>query len=522
MNLEADLVVFNGNIITMDPENPRATAIAVKNYKFLVVGTDTAVIDLVQSAKRVIDLGGKTVVPGFVDAHTHMTFAGIQRGHVDLSGAESLEHMKEILRRKAAETPPGRWIRGYNWDESVWPERRYPTAKDLDKVSTDHPIAIDRVDLHMLVTNTPAMEKLKFPMDHEGVVKDKKGRPLGVFRDIEGMHDKFPTDYEELCDAVVRGSRLANSHGITTVVDNVRPDQIRPILDCERKKLLTARYVVNPRAEQLKHMISIGLTSGFGGPMFRIGGVKSFMDGSIGSRTAYLSEPYADDPKNVGKLFIEEKKMTRFLAKAIDNGVQTVTHAIGDRAIDTLLNAFEALSEKRRALVREQRHRIEHAEMMTKDQIRRAVSLGVILSMQPNFVGRWQGPGGLYEQRLGEDRTSRMNMFRVALDNGARICFGSDGMPYGPLYGIWAATTHPNPKVRISVEEALRCYTLEGAYSVFMERTVGSITVGKRADFVVLSEDIMTIDPMKIKYVQIESTFVGGIEEFSRARNRGF
>jgi predicted amidohydrolase YtcJ len=212
---------------------------------------------------------------------------------------------------------------------------------------------------------------------------------------------------------------------------------------------------------------------------------------------------------------MSKKEIAALIKKATKNGIQTVTHAIGDEAIESVISAFESLSESERSRLRGQRHRIEHAEMISESQIRRAVSLGLILSMQPNFVGVWQQKGGLYEQRLGPARVASMNMFRVALDNGARVCFGSDGMPYGPLYGIWSATTHPNPKVRLTVEEALRCYTMESAYSAFMEKTVGSLTEGKRADFAILSNNILTIPPDRIKDLNVEMTIVGGHVEYS-------
>ncbi len=515
MELEAELVVINGKILTMNPENPDATAIAVKNYKFLVVGDDDSVIDLVGTAKRVIDLGGKTVVPGFVDAHTHITYAGMRSSHIDLEDARSIDEVKKILKDALPRYSPGEWIRGYNWDESKWKESRYITAEDLDEVSTEHPIAIDRVDMHLTSANTLALRKFNLPSESEGVMTDEDGKPTGVLKDVVGLFGEDAPASTNLQDAVCAATRLANKHGITTAVDNIQSGFLKAIRDCERKELLTARLVVNPRVENLEHMIALGITSGLGGPMVRIGGVKLFVDGSIGARTAAVSEPYKDDPKNTGKMFISEDDIRDIFSKAIEHGIQTLTHAIGDAAIETVLNAFESLEEEQKAQIRGQRHRIEHAEMISEYQIRRAVSLGVILSMQPNFVGQWQLEDGLYERRFDEERVRGMNMFRVALDNGARVAFGSDGMPYDPLYGIWAAATHPNDRVRLTVEEALRCYTLEGAYSSFMERIAGSIQVGKRADFVVLSDHILECPPEKIKDIRVESTFVGGIEEYS-------
>jgi len=264
-------------------------------------------------------------------------------------------------------------------------------------------------------------------------------------------------------------------------------------------------------------MTDLGLTSGMGSPMVKIGGVKIFTDGSIGAMTALVSKGYLKDPENKGRALIAPDKYKDIVKSAVEHNIQTVTHAIGDDAIEMVLSTFESFEDK--SMLREQRHRIEHAELINEYQIRRAVSLGLILSMQPNFVGRWQQEGGLYDERFDPETVRGMNMFRVALDNGARLCFGSDGMPYGPLYGIWSATTHYNDRVRLTVEEALRCYTLESAYSVFQENTLGSLTVGKRADFVVLSDDILKVKPDTIKDITVEMTVVGGIVEYSITRD---
>lgn len=515
MKLQADLVVFNGNIITMDPENPTATALAVKNYKLLVVGSDAQVLDLVTTARRVMDLGGKTVVPGFVDAHTHITYAGMRISQVNLESAHSVAEVKQAISEALSSYSPGQWVRGYGWDESFWPEKRYLTAADLDEVSSENPIATDRIDGHLTSVNSLGLKKLGIPLEHEGVLKDKKGKPTGVLRDVEHLWKKMPPSPEEIKQGVLHGNEIASRHGITTLVDNVPPGIFRYVRACEQQELLSARMVVNQHAEVMKNMIELGATSGMGGPMAKLGGVKSFSDGSIGARTAALSEPYVDDKGNKGRMLMSQKEIETLLKKAIKNDIQTVTHAIGDRAIENIILAFESMSEFERSKVRTQRHRIEHAEMISESQIRRAVSLGLILSMQPNFVGQWQQKGGLYEQRLGQARVASMNMFRVALENGARVCFGSDGMPYGPLYGIWSATTHPNPKVRLTVEQALRCYTMESAYSAFMEKTVGSLTEGKRADFVILSNSILTVPPERIKDVNVEITILGGHVEYS-------
>ena len=370
-----------------------------------------------------------------------------------------------------------------------------------------------RVCGHLASVNSLGLKKLGIPLDQEGVQKDSQGRPTGVLKDIDEVWESVRPNAEQIQEGVKVGSKIANEKGITTVVDNAASGTLRHIREIETKLELNTRMIVNIPVEQMDHMISLGLTSGMGSPLVRIGGVKIFTDGSIGAKTAFVAQGYIDEPENNGMLLLSQEDYEAIVKRAVEHSIQTVTHAIGDEAIEMVISTFENLPDK--SVLRDQRHRIEHAEMINEYQIRRAVSLGLILSMQPNFVGRWQQPGGLYDHRFDEERVRGMNMFRVALDNGARLCFGSDGMPYSPLYGIWSATTHHNKRVRLTVEEALRCYTLESAYSVFQEHTLGSLTVGKRADFVVLSDNILEVPADKIIEIDIEMTIVGGIVEHS-------
>ncbi len=510
MKVEADLVVVNANIITMDPEKPKAEALAVKSFKLIAVGDNEDLMDLIPTAKRVMDLGGQTIIPGFVDAHTHLTSTGIRSFQADLSSATSQEDAINFMLAHKEASQPKDWIIGWGYDESNWQSKRYLTCKDLDRVSKEQPVAAIRIDGHLISVNTCGLDKIGVDLKHEGVERDNKGNPTGVLKDIDDMYAKLRGSQEEIQQGVIAGTKIAASHGITTAIDNIAEGFLREIREIEHRDSMYARIVVNIPMEQLNHILKLGITTGMGTPLTRIGGLKIFTDGSIGAATAAVFKPYKRQKDNLGMLLIEKKKMSSILKKAIAGRIQTVTHAIGDRAIEMVISAFEGLSEEEKEAVRTQRHRIEHAEMITEDQIRRAVSLGLILSMQPNFVENWQLEGGLYDQRFDSERVDNMNSFRVALDNGARMCFGSDGMPLGPLYGIYAATTHPNPKVRISVEEALRCYTLESAYASFLEHTVGSLKVGNRADFVVLSNDILTTLPQRINEICIEMTMMGG------------
>ncbi|MHA1930642.1 MAG: amidohydrolase [Candidatus Thorarchaeota archaeon] len=518
MKIEADLVIVNANIITMDPRQPRATALAAKSFKLLAVGTDEIVMDFFPHSKRVMDLGGLTVIPGFVDGHTHITSYGIRSSQVDLQAVQSAEEAIQAIKAVVSNFENGEWIIAWNYDESNWIKKRYLKGKDLDKVSKVHPVVAIRVDGHLLSVNTLGLEKIGVDLDHEGVEKDKNGNPTGILKDIEGMTDKLRSGPDEVLSGIIAGSKIAASLGITTAVDNIASGQLHHIRRAEELNRLSTRIIVNIPEEQLNSLIKIGITSSMGTPMTRIAGIKIFTDGSIGAATAAVFEPYLGQKDNTGMLLYDKKKYSKLLKKSIQAGIQTVTHAIGGRAIEMVISAFENLSEEEKHLVRDQRHRIEHAEMIQDGQIRRAVTLGLILSMQPNFVGEWQLEGGLYDDRLGPERAAKMNNFRVALDNGARVCFGSDGMPLGPLYGIYSATTHPNPKVRISVDEALRCYTLESAYASLYERSIGSLVEGKRADLVVLSDNILEISPEKIKDIKVEMTVLGGQIVYSGPR----
>jgi predicted amidohydrolase YtcJ len=519
VKVEADLVVVNANIITMDPKNPRATAMAVKSFKIITVGNDEDVMDLVPHAYRVMDLGGKTVVPGFVDGHTHLTSQGIRSSNADLTVVNSPEEAVEVLREYEQANPDAEWVIGRGWDESKWENKRFLTSKDLNKVSKTRPVAAIRIDGHLMSVNTLGLDKVGVNIDQEGVEKNKKGEPTGVLKDILGMTDKLKGSPAEILEGVKAGTRLASALGITTAIDNVAVGYMKYIREIEARNELTARIVVNIPEEQLNHLLKLGVTTGMGTPLCRIGGLKIFTDGSIGAATAAVSKPFKGTKNNLGVLLIEKKNYLKTIKKAIDGGIQTVTHAIGDRAIEMVISAFEDLKDAEKELVRKQRHRIEHAELISEEQIRRAVSLGLILSMQPNFVSMWQLEGGLYDQRFEKERVDMMNAFRTALDNGAHLAFGSDGMPLGPLYGIGAATTHPNPKVRLTVEEALRCYTRESAYASFIERTVGIIREGARADFVVLSGDILATPPQRIKDLEIEMTVLGGETVYTPKRS---
>ncbi|MEE8566637.1 MAG: amidohydrolase family protein, partial [Candidatus Bipolaricaulota bacterium] len=245
MKFEADLVVFNGNIITMDPQKPLATAIAVKSYKILAVGNDEDAMALIPSAKRVIDLAGKTVVPGFVDAHTHLTISGIKSTHVQLDKVRSIKGVQKELKKALSRYSKDQWVLGFYWDESNWKAKRYVTGKDLDEVSTEHKIGVFRVDGHLVSVNSRGLQKLNVDSSQKGVEKDKKGRPTGVLKDIDELDDCFQPSPQEIHQGIIAGNQMANELGITAAVDNIRAGHARYIREAERLNVLTVRMVIN-------------------------------------------------------------------------------------------------------------------------------------------------------------------------------------------------------------------------------------------------------------------------------------
>ncbi|TEU10486.1 amidohydrolase, partial [Candidatus Bathyarchaeota archaeon] len=280
---------------------------------------------------------------------------------------------------------------------------------------------------------------------------------------------------------------------------------------------LRVRAYVMPTARATEKMIDsledLGLKTGFGDDYLKVGPAKIYIDGSMGARTAGCYEPYTDDPNTSGLFAISPEELKTRVAKAHKAGLQVAIHSIGDRAIDESLNAIEAALEE--CPRDDHRHRIEHCEVLTGDRILRIRSLGVVPSMQPNFAGEWGQSGGMYEQRLGPERLRLSNPYRRLLDEGVKIAFGSDcgfcpPWPFNPLYGLWAAVCNPIEESRIALEEAVRCYTLDAAYASFEEDIKGSIEPGKLADIAILSEDITSIPPEKIRDVTVDLTMVGG------------
>ncbi|MFQ6087065.1 MAG: amidohydrolase [Candidatus Bathyarchaeia archaeon] len=507
----------NANVLTMNPSEPYAKAVAIKDEKIVAVGTNRQIKPWVGKHTKVMDLDGKTVVPGFIDAHVHMRGFGRFLTWMNLRGVGSIREMKQLLRERVQKTSKRKWILGRGWDQERFKEKRYPTRWDLDEVASNNPVIFTRVCGHICVANSKALELAGITRDTVApsggqIDRDPEtGEPTGILR--ENAKDMVwnivpEPGEEELTEMCALACQKAVESGLTSVHWFVRsPVEIRILQELRAKGKLPIRVYLVVLVEFMDCLINAGLVTGFGDPMVKIGGIKILADGSLGARTAALKQPYDDEPSTKGMMLYSQRSLNKLVLKAHRAGFQLAIHAIGDRAVDMVLKALErALKVLPR---KDHRHRVEHVSVLNESLIQRMKKLGVIASVQPHFVVSdfW------VEKRLGKARARWTYPFKTIIKKGVLVAGGSDCPvePISPLLGIYAAVNREMfPQERMTVEEALRIYTINAAYASFEEKIKGSIEAGKLADLVVLSDDLRKIEPSKIKDVGVEMTIVGG------------
>jgi len=481
------------------------SAIIVDGNRIKEVGSKDQ-IEIPEKA-TIMDLTGKTMIPGFIDSHLHYFIVSMSVRTINLSDTKSLQEAVNIVKEKAAELEPGEWVHGILWDESKWPENRYITTEDLDAVSPDNPVGLIRVDWHMVAFNTAAlqyMEKTGRKLDSED-----GGSSLNMMQNIFNYFDVTMPDVsiDEYAEGLGNMAPYLFSHGCTGIHDpGLDSRGIKAYRMAREGGATLPRSYLMVMGDAFESAVKLGGRSGFGDPFLTIGPAKFWIDGSLGSRSAALLEPYSDDPENSGTILLSG--YGDGCSKAHRNIMQTSTHAIGDRAVLEALDTLESvLGEYPR---KDHRHRIEHCELLGSEQIQRFRDLGVVAAMQPNFVGAWCILQPMYQQRIGEDRMRWCNPYRQLLDAGVVVAFGSDGMPFGPMFGIWGAVNHPVEESRISLVEAVKCYTLNGAYAAFQEDEVGSIEVGKLADIAVFEGDLTKAPASDIHAAECVMTILDG------------
>lgn len=499
--------------LPLTDEGARLWSIVLNGDRIVKVSPQS---DLVRpESDNVWDAKGCPVLPGFIDAHMHPINMGLKRLRLDLSQVRSLKELLHVIKDAAslAPRPSSRFLIGYDWDESLFDdEKRYPNRWDLDKVASDVPVALRRVDGHLWVVNTKALQLMNLPSDHPFVFKTS-GQPNGLLADdaIRYLEPFIEPNLSEKREALRIANQIALEHGVTTMADLYADLEVYETAVADGD--LRVRFVccVPPAtAHQLKAPLSWRIDKEKCEAKF----VKLFLDGSIGARTAALREPYADTPNETGRLFLRDRVAEGLMLELNEMGWHLAVHAIGDLAIDQAIEAFRFVRMEGKRFLR---HRLEHLELLRPEHIGWLSKLNLVASMQPNFVARWQQPKGLYEARLGWERAKRMNPFNSVVKVGIPLAFGSDGMPFGPLEGIVGALTHPEPKERLTLRQALLAYTQGAAFACNVESQVGTIAPGKLADLVVLShlpeEEAFVSEWQSVKVIAV---FVGGKLEFGR------
>jgi predicted amidohydrolase YtcJ len=512
--LAPELILRSGSLHTLDARGSLVEAMASRGGRIVALGSDREVLRLRGARTQVVDLHGSFAAPGFIDCHTHFAKRALGITRVDLHGARSREAMVARLVKARRKTAKGEWVLGRGWDESKWQDRRFPTRADLDGAIADRPVKASRIDGHSCVVNTLGWKTLRIPASFPGVERDAHGRTTGVLKEAA---------YEETLDRIVDPpalyrkalpimERRAHALGVTTVCDFVDPKDLRAYTERHREGKLRIRVSAAMWTRHLDALESGGFGRGLGDEWLRLTGVKMYGDGSIGSRTAAMYRPYRDDPSTRGALNLTRARMAKTIGRARALGLQVCVHAIGERGIDEVLTAFEDAAEGDGAAFRRERHRIEHCELVTPAGIRRMKRLGLIASVQPNFVGNWSAKGELYDQRIGSRWQGKDNPFRQMVDAGLCVAFGSDNMPFSPLYGIHSAVNAPFPSQRLRLSEALAAYTRDAAFAIHEETNRGTLEVGKLADVVVLSGDpndsIHSINELAIEMTILDGRIV--------------
>ena len=531
----ASLVLLNGKIWTENPKAPEVTALAVQGNRIVAVGDTAKIRAMVGSTTLVIDLKGRRVTPGFNDAHVHFFFGGAALASVQLSDAKSPGEFRQRVADYTKTLPSGVWIRYGIWDHQQWAHPDLPTHQLIDDISPENPAFLWRSDGHMVLANAAAMKLAGVDRNTKDVpggeiLRDAGGAPTGIFKDAAtALIERAmpPLSDREMEAALHAAMTEAARHGVTSVQnmmdspgDPHGPAYLRRFQAAERRGELTVRIYSSSSLRTWSQMAETGLMAPVGDPTLRIGLLKSFADGAIGSTTAWMDEPFVGKPGNVGLASPDLQARDEMLGRMVSAdsaGLQLAIHAIGTRANRELLDMFEVVAKKNGPS--DHRFRIEHAQHLNPADIPRFAKLGVVASMQPYHAiddGRW------VTGVIGPERARYSYAWKSLLDADATLAFGSDWpvAPLDALMGIYAAVTRQTldgkspggwiPEQRISVAQAVHAYTMGSAYAEFQDKIKGSLEPGKLADLVILSQDIFSIPPDQIAKTKVEMTIFDG------------
>lgn len=528
---------INGRVYTL--EGFAQEAVAVSGEKIVAVGSTSDILKLCGEDSEIFDLKGRCLLPGFNDSHMHLLLYGLSSDKVDLKGAASTDEIIEAGRLfiEKEGRREGEWVVGYGFDQNFFPVRKFPLKEDIDKISEKHPILIDRICGHVGTANTLALKLMGVTKDtvvEGGIIDlDEHGEPTGILREaaLDWFKSCIPKPgAEKVRDIIRKTSKEALSFGLTSVqTDDLEGADFDTMLEAyqslSREGELEIRIfeeVQAPRMERLQRFLDTGMRTGYGNEYFRIGNIKLLLDGSLGARTAGMRQGYSDDPDNIGVFVYSQEELDEMVCTAHKAGMQVAFHCIGDGAVEQCINAVErAMSEDPKQL----RHRIVHCQIADSDLFGRMARLGIAADIQPPFVA---SDYAIVGDRIGAERALKSYAWKTMLEHGIHLGGGSD-CPVetcDPIWGIYCAVTREDingrpdggwlPYEKMSVEEAVRLYTVDPAYLSFEEEIKGTIKEGKLADMVVLSDDIFEVEPQKIKNIRVLLTMVGGKVRYTR------
>jgi predicted amidohydrolase YtcJ len=536
-----DMAIINANVITVDKKKPKAEAIGVIGDRIAAIGTTKEIKAMTSDHTEIIDAKGKTVLPGFHDSHMHPLLVGHFANGVVLNETKNIPEFLQRIKDKAAKTPKGQIILGSGWNQERMEEKRYPTRWEVDSVAPDHPVFLIHWNAHIYLINTLMLNQkgiTKNTPDPEGgsIEKNEKGEPTGILLEnalnlvapgfLETGAGLF--SYEQSKAALEFAAKRAASYGLTSMVDILAGDaQVKAYQELEKEGKLPVRVNFYLAYPYLDDLVRIGMMSGFGSNKVRFAGVKMITDGSLSSHTAALKAPYVDMPNNSGIMRNSKKEIKEVVLKATKNGIRVDIHALGDRAIAEVLDVFEDV--KKETKVKDPRFKISHAFILDKDIIKKFKQLNVIANVQPVFLMKGQN---WIPKLVGPEREKTAHVYRSLMAAGVHMATGTDSPiePENPMMNLYAATVRkdPNgipeggwhPEQKIPMEQAIRMGTIEGAYATGEEEKMGSIEVGKLADFVMLTEDPFKVPGDDVKNIKALMTIVGGEVVWSATTKR--
>ncbi|MBE2272624.1 MAG: amidohydrolase [Anaerolinea sp.] len=528
-----DTILYNANVITLDERHARVTALAIRDGKIAALGSNAEILPLASPGTRKHDMHGAVIMPGLTDAHVHWKWTSESLHQVDLYGTRNIREAVERVAAHAAAVPAGEWIRGYGWSQDTWAEHRFPTAAELDALIPDRPVFLRSRSGHAAWVNSVALRMANIDAHTPDVVeaeiqRDASGSPTGILIEwnamllVEGLIP-VPTP-EQTADQMRKAQGMAHALGVTGIHDFDNQDCLNALQIMRERGDLGLRVLKQINKGFIDSLLHMGLRTGFGDDWLRLGNLKIFADGAIGAHSAYMFEPYIGEPDNTGIVVVGKEEMLELISRASANGFASTVHAIGDRAVHDVLDVMEQVraEETARRIPRDKRrHRIEHVQVIHPMDVNRLAELDIIASMQPIHA---TSDYPIADAVWGDERCKLAYNPRAQLDRGVTVCFGSDSPcdVFGSLRGIHAAVTRRRtdgtpgvdgwyPEARISIDEAIKGYTMGAAYAAGMEDRLGKIAPGYLADLTVVDRDLYAIPGDELLDVNVCGTMVGGV-----------